>query len=76
MLTSRVVTGTPAENIPTTDKLTGKYLRVLEDLTLQCGVEGLRQGVVSTATDPAHRLPDPQLRTRLLERVRGVATTS
>lgn len=64
--------GTPAENIPTTDQLTGKLLRILKDFTLQRGVEGLCQGVVSTGTDRSHRLPDSQLRARLLERVRGI----
>ena len=72
MPTRGVVAGTPAENISPALQLIGKRLRVLEDLTLQRGVEGLRQGVISAAADRAHRLPDPQRSARLLERMGSV----
>ncbi len=71
---SGVVAGTPAENIPTTLQLIGERPRVLENLALQSSVERLRQSIVSTAADRAHRLPDPQLCARVLERKRRVDT--
>ena len=81
MPTRGVVAGTPAENNSPALQLIGKRLCVLEDLTLQRGVEGLRQGVeglrqgvISAAADRAHRLPDHQLRTRVLERMGSVDT--
>ena len=74
MPTRGAVAGTPAENISPALQLIGKSLRVLEDLKLQRGVEGPRQGVISAAADRAHRLPDPQLRTRVLERMGSVDT--
>ena len=74
MSTRGVVAGTPAENISPALQLIGKRLRILEDLTLQRGVEGLRQGVISAAADRAHRLPDPQRCARLLERMGSVDT--
>ena len=42
----------------------------------QRGEERLRGSIVETRSDPAHRLPNPQLPAQRGERVRGIGTTA
>lgn len=51
LVKSRVVTGTPAENISAADQLVHECHGILKDLPLHRGIERLRQGVIRTGTD-------------------------
>src|SRR5690625_5521082 len=61
MTANGVVAGAPAENVPATDQLVRKRLGILEDFPLECGVERLRERVVSTGADCSHRLPNSEV---------------
>lgn len=51
MPANRVVTGTPAEDVPATAQLIFKGLGILQDFPLHRGIERLRQSVVSTGAN-------------------------
>src|SRR5699024_5695785 len=71
----RVVSNQPPKHLATTLEVRDPPLRSLQRLPLQRRVDRLRQGIISTRPDPAHRLDHPEPTTHRLKR-RGLILTT
>jgi thioredoxin reductase len=71
----RVVSNQPPKHLTTTLEVRDPPLRSLQRLPLQRRVDRLRQGIISTRPDPAHRLDHPEPTTHRLKRRGRILTT-